>query len=90
MSMVGFTADASIYETKNHYRTNGFYGSRASGVIPQRLSSRLGFDCAGRYCDCKGDSDCIDMINHKCGGWTRCVSIDGVLHCICEPRFAIG
>jgi hypothetical protein len=65
-------------------------GASLHGLVAASSSSlgrqRLGYDCAGRYCDCAGVPDCIDMINGKCGGWTRCVVIDGVFRCLCEPR----
>lgn len=88
MNMPGFTAEASVYETRGTYRAGEFfYDSAASMIEPQRLS--LGYTCEGRYCDCAGVPDCIDMINGKCGGWTRCVIINGTLRCLCEPRFSM-
>lgn len=84
MKMPGFTAEASVYEKHKIYHTSGVvYDSADLAILPQ---ARLSYTCQGRYCDCDGTSDCIDMINHKCGGWTRCTIINGTLRCICEPR----
>lgn len=84
MNIPGFTADASVYAARSVYRTGGFvHDPAASSVVPQQMRHT----CEGRYCDCSGQSDCADMINKKCGGWTRCVVINGTLKCLCEPRF---
>ncbi len=84
MNFPGFTAETSVYATLNLYRTSGgVYEPAIASVLPQRL----GYTCVGQYCDCKGVGDCIDMINHKCGGWTRCIKDkSGALRCLCEPR----
>ncbi|MEQ1530511.1 MAG: hypothetical protein ABL925_14445 [Methylococcales bacterium] len=87
MNLPGFSGEVSIYERRNIYRTALIVADNPAvlTIMPQRL----GYTCAGKYCDCNGTLDCIDMINGKCGGWTRCTVVNGWLQCICEPRFAV-
>jgi hypothetical protein len=87
MNTPGFTAESSCYPRQNIYQAGRGFGHEpvAASVVPQRL----GHTCVGRYCDCEGVADCVDMINRKCGNWTRCLVIGGVLRCLCEPRFSI-
>lgn len=83
MRMPGYTAESATPRSSYLQRDARRPDRRDSVALPQ-----LGFHCAGRYCDCDGSTDCADMINHKCGGWTRCVVIAGRLRCLCEPRAA--
>ena len=89
MSMPGFTAESGFGGRDRHSRFRAAQLARVSAdgtILPQRL----GYVCEGRYCDCSGTTDCADMINKKCGGWTRCVVVNGALRCLCEPRIARG
>lgn len=84
MNIPGFSAEASLYRSRNAYNAQVIAKSKGAAIAPQLLG--LGYTCTGDYCDCAGVPDCIDMINGACGGWTRCVMINGVLRCLCEPR----
>ena len=65
MSLPGFSADASLYETKFHYQTASPLG-QVSGVSPQLRCAAQGEDCSSRpcctgFCGQGGLCDCLDV-----------------------------
>jgi hypothetical protein len=64
MKMPGFTAEASLYEPKGHYRMAGTGGSTAL-VLPQCSSSSRCWSCrkVGQRCQCTatGAPNCVNF-----------------------------
>jgi len=82
MRMPGYTGETSISSSRSTPWDAGALSDLPEDVVLPQLA----YTCVGKYCDCDGTADCVDMINHKCGRWTRCVVIGGTLRCLCEPR----
>lgn len=86
MRTPGFTAESSIHGALSPSGGVALEPAGLEAASSALARRRFGYTCVGRYCDCDGTSDCVDMINGKCGPWTRCVVINGTLRCLCEPR----
>jgi hypothetical protein len=62
MNTPGFTAEVSLSQTTEYYRTNKSFGSSMSQeVMPQQIE-KLSYACGSHACGCMGTPDCVDMI----------------------------
>ena len=65
MNMPGFTAEVTVYKTREFYRTVGNGTLFTGAIVPQLISSgSLGISACKIACDC-----CHDSI---CGSWISC------------------
>jgi hypothetical protein len=89
MSLPGFTAENSLYQTSDRYRPRNAYGnSRYDAVIPQ-------YTCGYTRCFCSGFYDCAQMAygggspeDNRGICWPGSLSCsyrDGVINCNCVP-----
>jgi hypothetical protein len=76
MNMPGFTAEASVYPTSQHYR---FLGARAAGrsdsVLAQQLCRHVGQSCGGI------DLFCCPGLRCTAGLGGRGICVPDLFHC---------